>query len=128
MFHVFGKSRLSPGKSTPHIIGPFALFNKVQIILYDQGIRTLVVGCPAHSVVDFRPSVDAEDYVLHIGVNEVPLFFIQEQAVCGDCETNILSIGFLRLTAIGNQLLTTSKFISGSPPKKSISKLWRVPE
>ena len=105
MEHVVGEIQVVPCKCTPYVI--FLLVPALSQLLefrHDQVIASFAVPERTHPVVHFPAPVQAQDHVVHLPVYELLHLIIEEHAVGGKREPEMLVMDLLLLPAIGYQV------------------------
>ena len=104
--HIPGEIQVVMGECPPHIVpllssalGHFPEFR------HNQVIAALSAPERPHFVMDFFPSVDAQDDVRHLAVGKFQNLVIQEHAVGGQGEAELLIVGRFQAPAVRHQLL-----------------------
>ena len=102
---VVGKIRVKVGVSAAHVVVLIAaLLDKLLELGHDGIIAAAARVILAEAVVDFLAAVQAQNDIVTLLVAEVDDIVVDEHAVGGHGEAEILVVDLLLLTAIGHQL------------------------
>ena len=117
------------GKGAAHVIVLVAS-GRYQLLKLGHDALIAAVACIVHPqpVMNLLAAIKRQHHIAHFTVGEVDHVIIDEHTVCGQRKAEIFAPLLSTLRAYSTSCFTTSQFISGSPPKKSTSRLVRLPE
>ena len=103
---IVGEVGVVVGKGAAHVVALIAALLYKLLELGHNGIVAAMAGVIlAEAVVDFLAAVQAQDHVVALLVAEVDDIIVNEHAVGGHGEAEVLIVDLLLLTAVGHQLL-----------------------
>ena len=82
-----------------------ALLDQLLKLGHDDVVAASTRNSLAHLVVDRRTAIERQDNVIHVGVDVVNLLVVEQQAVGGDGEAELLAVLLFDRTRIINGLL-----------------------
>ena len=106
MEDVIGKVRIVMGEGSPHVVALVSpLFHKALELGHDHVIAAVSRIVLPETVMDLLAAIQGQHHVVHLFITEVDNLVVQQHAVGGQGETEVLPVLLLDASGIGHQLL-----------------------
>ena len=107
MYDILCKVQVLAGEGTTCVVVQLGitLLDQLLELGHDDIVAAGARNGLAHLVVDRRTAIERQNYVIHVGVDVVDFLVVEQQAVGGDGEAELLAVLVLDRTRIINGLL-----------------------